>query len=168
MDTQTVLTDRKGSVLGTVRSADRTRADLTAPLLPWLDVNEPEASVLPRNVSGWSVATKAHLITPAELAIESSFGEFLAKDSTTKDQTHIWNRLQRDFHCCGYNGIHDYKKVGVPWSCYDPINSKVFNAGCMHVFVKSIEMNMIRVAVVAIASALIQVGVQCSVCVGMA
>lgn len=113
-------------------------------------------------VSGWSVATKARLITPAELAIESSFGEFLEKDSSTKDQTHIWNRLQRDFHCCGYNGIHDYKKVGVPWSCYDPINSKVFNAGCMHVFVKSIEMNMVRVAVVAIASALIQsLGIFC-------
>lgn len=70
------------------------------------------------------------------------------------------------FRCCGYNGIHDYKKnkqMGFPWSCYDPIDTKVFNTGCMHVFVKSIEMNMIRVAVVAVASALIQVcGCSCS------
>ncbi|XP_308575.5 CD9 antigen isoform X1 [Anopheles gambiae] len=117
-------------------------------------------------VSGWSVATKAHLIVPAEVAIETSFTEFLAKDNTN-DQTHIWNRLQRDFRCCGYNGIHDYKKnkqMGFPWSCYDPIDTKVFNTGCMHVFVKSIEMNMIRVAVVAVASALIQsLGIFCAI-----
>uniref|UniRef100_A0A182WJS0 Tetraspanin n=1 Tax=Anopheles minimus TaxID=112268 RepID=A0A182WJS0_9DIPT len=115
-------------------------------------------------MSGWAVATKAHLIVPAELAIETSFSDFLAKDNTN-DQTHIWNRLQRDFRCCGYNGIHDYKKnkqMGFPWSCYDPIDTKVFNTGCMHVFVKSIEMNMIRVAVVAVASALVQsLGIFC-------
>uniref|UniRef100_A0A182LZX9 Tetraspanin n=1 Tax=Anopheles culicifacies TaxID=139723 RepID=A0A182LZX9_9DIPT len=115
-------------------------------------------------LSGWAVATKAHLIVPAELAIETSFSDFLAKDNTN-DQTHIWNRLQRDFRCCGYNGIHDYKKnkqMGFPWSCYDPIDTKVFNTGCMHVFVKSIEMNMIRVAVVAVASALVQsLGIFC-------
>lgn len=63
MDAQTVLTDRKGSVLGTVRSADRTRADLTAPLLPWLDVDEPEASVLLRNgkLSLFLIATSYNL-----------------------------------------------------------------------------------------------------------
>uniref|UniRef100_A0A182QW44 Tetraspanin n=1 Tax=Anopheles farauti TaxID=69004 RepID=A0A182QW44_9DIPT len=117
-------------------------------------------------VSGWSVATKAHLIVPAEVAIEASFTEFLAKDNTN-DQTHIWNRLQRDFRCCGYNGVSDYKKnkqMGFPWSCYDPIDTKVFNTGCMHVFVRSIEMNMIRVAVVAVASALIQsLGIFCAI-----
>ncbi|XP_058066139.1 tetraspanin-1 [Anopheles bellator] len=112
-------------------------------------------------VSGWAVATKANLIVPAELAIEASFTEFLSKSLST-DQTHLWNRLQRDFHCCGFNGIHDYKKVGVPWSCYDPINAKVYSADCMHVFVRSIEMNMVRVAVVAVCSALIQsLGIFC-------
>ncbi|XP_053687551.1 tetraspanin-3 isoform X2 [Sabethes cyaneus] len=113
-------------------------------------------------ISGWAIATKTQLITPAELAIEANFGQFIALDGVSNDQTHIWNRLQRDIQCCGVNGIHDYKKVGVPWSCYDPINSKVYSAGCMHMFVKSIEVNMIRVALVAIAAALIQsLGIFC-------
>ncbi|XP_055533031.1 leukocyte surface antigen CD53 [Wyeomyia smithii] len=113
-------------------------------------------------ISGWAIATKTQLITPAELAIEANFGQFIALNGASKDQTHIWNRLQRDLQCCGFNGIHDYKKVGVPWSCYDPINSKVYSVGCMHSFVRSIEVNMVRVAIVAIAAALIQsLGIFC-------
>lgn len=113
-------------------------------------------------ISGWAVATKTQLITPAELAIEASFSQFISRDGATTDKTHIWNRLQRDFQCCGYNGIHDYQKINVPWSCYDPISSSVFKVGCMHILVKSIEANMIRVAVVAISAALIQsLGIFC-------
>ncbi|XP_035787086.1 tetraspanin-1-like [Anopheles albimanus] len=111
-------------------------------------------------VSGWSVATKVHLIVPAELAIEASHAEFVAHQAPP-DPTHIWNRLQRDFHCCGSNSLHDYKN-SFPRSCYDPVNRELHSAGCMHVYVRSMEMNMVRVAVVAICSALIQsLGIFC-------
>lgn len=114
-------------------------------------------------ICGWAIATKEQLITPAELAIEASFLQFISKDGAITDQTHIWNRLQRNLQCCGFNKIDDYNKLkNVPWSCYDPINSKVHSTGCMHVLVKSIEFNMIKVAIVAIASALIQsLGIFC-------
>ncbi|XP_058839583.1 CD63 antigen [Topomyia yanbarensis] len=113
-------------------------------------------------VSGWAVATKTQLITPAEMAIETNFESFIAHKGATTDQTHIWNRLQRDFQCCGANSVYDYKKlpeVGVPWSCHDSSNNKVHSTGCMHMLVKHIELHMIRVAVVAIVAALIQVSV---------
>ncbi|EDS35808.1 conserved hypothetical protein [Culex quinquefasciatus] len=110
-------------------------------------------------ISGWAVAAKHQLITPAELAIESSFHQFISTDGASTDKTHIWNRLQRDYQCCGYSSIHDYsnRKRDIPTSCFDSINNKLYNVGCMHLLVKGMEANMIRVAIVAIVAALIQV-----------
>lgn len=118
-------------------------------------------------ISGWAVATKHHILTPAELAIETSFGQFIAMPGAITDPTHIWNRLQRDLQCCGINNVHDFKKerqkqLGLPWSCYNPVDSKIYDVGCAHVLVKSIEMDIIKVAIVAISSALIQsLGIFC-------
>nr|XP_019527401.2 CD63 antigen-like [Aedes albopictus] len=118
-------------------------------------------------ISGWAVATKQQLLTPAELAIETSFGQFVATAGAITDPTHIWNRLQRDLQCCGINNVHDYKKekqkqLGLPWSCYNPVDSKIYDVGCAHVLVKSIEMDIIKVAIVAIVSALVQsLGIFC-------
>nr|XP_029716902.1 tetraspanin-3-like [Aedes albopictus] len=100
-------------------------------------------------ISGWAVATKQQLLTPAELAIETSFGQFVATAGAITDPTHIWNRLQRDLQCCGINNVHDYKKekqkqLGLPWSCYNPVDSKIYDVGCAHVLVKSIEMDIIK------------------------
>lgn len=115
-------------------------------------------------ISGWAVAAKHHLITPAELAIESSFHQFITTDGASTDKTHIWNRLQRDYQCCGYSSIHDYsnRKRDIPNSCFDSINNKLYSVGCMHLLVKGMEVNMIRVAIVAISAALIQsLGIFC-------
>uniref|UniRef100_A0A8D8GLU4 CD63 antigen n=1 Tax=Culex pipiens TaxID=7175 RepID=A0A8D8GLU4_CULPI len=115
-------------------------------------------------ISGWAVAAKHQLITPAELAIESSFHQFISTDGASTDKTHIWNRLQRDYQCCGYSSIHDYsnRKRDIPTSCFDSINNKLYSVGCMHLLVKGMEGNMIRVAIVAIVAALIQsLGIFC-------
>lgn len=115
-------------------------------------------------ISGWAVAAKHQLITPAELAIESSFHQFISTDGASTDKTHIWNRLQRDYQCCGYSSIHDYsnRKRDIPTSCFDSINNKLYSVGCMHLLVKGMEANMIRVAIVAIVAALIQsLGIFC-------
>lgn len=115
-------------------------------------------------ISGWAVAAKHQLITPAELAIESSFHQFITTEGASTDKTHIWNRLQRDYQCCGYSSIHDYsnRKRDIPNSCFDSINNKLYSVGCMHLLVKSMETSMIRVAIVAISAALIQsLGIFC-------
>lgn len=116
-------------------------------------------------ISGWAVAAKHQLITPAELAIESSFQRFISTEGASTDKTHIWNRLQRDYQCCGYSNIHDYgnnKNRPIPTSCLDAINNKIYSVGCMHLLVKGLEANMIRVAIVAIVAALIQsLGIFC-------
>lgn len=113
-------------------------------------------------ISGWAFATKAQLITPAELSLEASFAQFIATDGAINDQTHIFNRLQRHLQCCGLNGIFEYKKVGIPWSCYSPLDQKHFEVGCMHVLINRIEANMVKVSVVSIAAAIIQsLGIFC-------
>lgn len=113
-------------------------------------------------ISGWAYATKVQLITPAELAIKANFDLFISKEESRSDQTHIWNRLQRDMECCGALHPIDYIKIGVPWSCNDPISTNRYDVGCMHVLVKHIQWNMIRVSVLAVSTALIQsLGIFC-------
>ncbi|XP_055607739.1 CD63 antigen [Uranotaenia lowii] len=118
-------------------------------------------------VGGWAMASRHQLQIPAELALESNFQQFLGLTGATADPTHVWNRLQRDFHCCGLHSVHDFQKVtkptsGIPWSCYEPINKEIYAHGCMHVFMQSIQTNMMRVAALAIATALVQsLGIFC-------
>uniref|UniRef100_U5EPZ8 Putative tetraspanin n=1 Tax=Corethrella appendiculata TaxID=1370023 RepID=U5EPZ8_9DIPT len=120
--------------------------------------------------SGWIFAMRYQMLTPAEIAIENSHSEYLVK--TSQDPTHLWNRLQRDLQCCGKGGAGDYhnsKQKALPWSCCakpinpnDPPCSFVYQRGCLHVLVDSIQYHLLICALTSVSAALVQsLGIFC-------
>ncbi|XP_055621422.1 23 kDa integral membrane protein isoform X2 [Toxorhynchites rutilus septentrionalis] len=113
-------------------------------------------------IGSWVYAATKRLVVPAEQAIEVSFSQFITKPGAIKDQTHIWNLLQRDFQCCGLTGKSDYKTEGRPWSCTNPVDNKDFENGCTHALIESVKSGMLKVAIVAVVAAFTQsLGVFC-------
>lgn len=109
-----------------------------------------------------------------ELRLDTTFMEFFVHHK--EQSSHIWNRVQEEYQCCGVDGPSNYRQGNaVPWSCFArdvgeteaEFSAKAFipnakikinHVGCLEVLSTLLRRHLLYGALGALASAGLQVG----------